>query len=152
MFQLLVFGSLVVCFASLAGGIALVLRSRRESGQFEDRLANMTANRGRGGKKPTRTSILARPLEDAPGAIEEFISQRLDLSRIIYQAGLQKMSVGKFLAISVGIALVSTMLYIAFGPAKAFAPFIFCGTVCLAIGLVVNETKTPHASFFVTIG
>ena len=147
MFQLLVFGSLVVCFASLAGGIALVLRSRQESGQFEDRLANMTANRGRGGKKPTRTSILARPLEDAPGVIEEFISRRLDLSKIIYQAGYQNMSVGKLLAVSLGIGVASSLLYIAFGPAKAFVPFIFFTTVFLPLGWLLMKRKRRMRHF-----
>ena len=147
MFQLLVFGSLVVCFASLAGGIALVLRSKRESGQFENRLANMTANRGRGGKKQTRTSVLARPLEDAPGAIEAFISQRLDLSKLLYQAGLQSTSVVKFLGICLGIATIGTVFFLAISPVKAFAPFIFCSLLFMPLGWVLMKRKRRMRHF-----
>lgn len=126
MFQILVFVSLFVCFASLAGGIALVLRSKQESGQFEDRLASMTANRGRGGKTEPQASVLAQPLlENAPGALEEFFNERMNLSRFIYQAGVQNLTVPKFLGICTGLGTVSTMLYLIAAPMKTMAPLIF---------------------------
>ena len=115
-----------VCFASLAGGIALVLRSKQESGQFEDRLASMTANRGRGGKTEPQASVLAQPLlENAPGALEEFFNERMNLSRFIYQAGVQNLTVPKFLGICTGLGTVSTMLYLIAAPMKTMAPLIF---------------------------
>lgn len=147
MFQLLVFGSLVICFASFVGGIALVLKSKRESGQFEHRLANMTANRGRGGNQQAHASVLARPLEDAPNAIEAYISQRLDLSRLLYQAGLQDTSVVKFLGVCLGIATIGTILFLALSPVKAFAPLVFCSLLFLPFGWVFMKRKRRMRHF-----
>ncbi len=126
MFQILVFVSLFVCFASLAGGIALVLRSKQESGQFEDRLASMTANRGRGGKKEASTSVLVTPLEDAPGKIEEFLGEKLNLGRMIYQAGIKNLTAAKFLAICGGLATAATLAYLVSPiPFKSMAILVF---------------------------
>lgn len=142
MFQILVFVSLVVCFASLAGGIALVLRSRQESGQFEDRLASMTANRGRGGNtKEVSTSVLMKPLEDAPGKIEEFLSEKLNLGRLIYQAGIKNLTAGKFLAICAGLAIGSTVLYVIAAPMKAMSPLVFICTFFLPFIFILMKKK-----------
>ncbi len=141
MFHILVFVSLFVCFASLAGGIALVLRSRQESGQFEDRLASMTANRGRGGKQETRTSVLVKPLEDTPGAIEEFLGEKLNLSRMIYQAGIKNLTPAKFLAICGGLGVASTMLYLISAPMKSMAPLVFISAFLLPFMFVLMKKK-----------
>jgi tight adherence protein B len=141
MFQILVFVSLFVCFASLAGGIALVLRSRQESGQFEDRLASMTANRGRGGKQEVSASVLVKPLENAPSVIEELLGEKLNLSRFIYQAGITNLTTGKFLGICSGLAVGSTMLYLIAAPAKSVAPAIFLTTFFLPFLWLVMKKK-----------
>jgi tight adherence protein B len=148
MFQILVFVSLFVCFASLAGGIALVLRSKQESGQFEDRLANMTANRGRGGNvKEASTSVLAKPLEDAPGKIEEFLGEKLNLGRMISQAGIKNLSAGKFLAICSGLGIGSTMLYLISSPMKSVAPLVFICTFFLPFLFVLMKKKKRMKMF-----
>ncbi len=128
MFQLLVFVSLFVCFASLAGGVALVLRGRQETGQFEDRLANFTSNRGRGSqeKKAAATSVLSKPLEDAPSVIEAAVARHLNLARFIDQAGV-KMSVSKFLGVVVGLGAASAFVYAVMSPIMVVAPFVFFG-------------------------
>ena len=125
MFQILVFVSLFVCFASLAGGIALVLRSKQESGQFEDRLASMTARGGRGGKRQATTSVLAKPLEDAPGKIQDFANTYLNLDRFISQAGIKNLTATKFLGICAGLGTVGAVVYMFTSPIKAIAPVIF---------------------------
>ncbi len=126
MFQLLVFISLFVCFASLAGGVALIMRSRQETGQVEGRLANLTSNRGRGGahQKKDAASVLAKPLEEMPSAIESALSNILNVSRFADQAGVQ-MSAAKFFAISLGLGTAATMIYAIISPLKVIAPLIF---------------------------
>ena len=133
MFQVLVFVSVFVCFASLAGGIALVLRAKQQSGKFEDRLANMTANRGRGGSKTdVSASVLAKPLlEQAPGAVEEFLNDRLNLNRVISQAGLKNLSAAKFIAICSGLGVAATMVYLISAPLKVVSPLVFLFTFFL---------------------
>lgn len=132
MFQLLVFVSLVVCFASLAGGIALVLRSRQETGQFEDRLANFTSNRGRGhaDKKAATTSVLAKPLEDAPGMVEATVARYMNLARFIEQAGV-RMSVSRFVGLVAGMGVASTVVYAMMSPVLVLAPFVFASAAML---------------------
>lgn len=132
MFQIIVFVCLVFCFASLAGGVALALKGRQESGQFEDRLANFTSNRGRGAKEKGKSSgsILAKPLEDAPSAIEELISKKLNISRIIYQSGI-KQSASQFLLICVGVAGGLGVVTWLTSPTWALVP------VAVAFGFVV---------------
>ena len=141
MFQLLVFVSLFVCFASLAGGIALVLRSKQESGQFEDRLANMTANQGRGGDKKaaSNASVLSKPLEEVPGAVDAFVSKYLNLNRYIDQAGIKNMTSAKFLGICGGLGAVATLLYVVSSPIKSVAPVVFLCVASLPIVWLVMK-------------
>lgn len=126
MFPLIVFVSLFVCFASLAGGVALVLRSKQETGHVEDRLANLTSNRGRGGGNATQSTatVLAKPLEDVPNQIEAFLSKYLNLTRFIETAGVE-MSAAKFLAISIGLGTVATVVFMVLSPLKLVSPVIF---------------------------
>ncbi len=142
MFQILVFVSLFVCFASLAGGIALVLRSRQETGQFEDRLANFTSNRGRGAKdkKTAVTSVLAKPLEDAPSILETAIAKHLNLARFIDQAGL-KMSVGKFVGIVAGLGAGATFIYAVMSPLMLIAPFVFVSAAAVPFLWLMMKRK-----------
>ncbi len=143
MFQILVFVSLFVCFASLAGGIALVLRSKQETGHVEDRLANMTANRGRGGgkkKEASTASVLRKPLEDAPGALEEAITKYLNLSRFIEQAGVD-MSMTKFLGISGGLGTAATVIYLITTPLKLAAPAVFLSVAVLPLFWLYMKRK-----------
>lgn len=133
MFQLVLFASIFICFASLAGGIALVLRSKQETGAVEDRLASLTSNRGRGGAQAKSTaSILTKPLEDVPNKIEEILSRFLNLQRFIEQSGVE-MSAGKFTAICGGLGTASTVVLMIMSPYKLAAPFVFLGAAFLPL-------------------
>ncbi len=148
MFQLLVFVSLVVCFASLAGGVALVLRSRRESGQFHDRLANFTSNRGRGSleKAAATASVLAKPLEDVPNKIEAFVARYLNLARYIDQSGV-KTSVSKFVGISIGLGGVSMVVYALMSPMLVIAPLVFVFGAAAPLGWLLMKRKRRLKKF-----
>ncbi len=141
-FQLIVFLSLFVCFASLAGGVALILRSRQQTGHVEGRLASLTSNRGRGGQNPkvASTSVLAKPLEEMPNLIESTLSRVMNFSRLIDQAGVQ-MSVSKFFGISVGLGVGATMIYVVLSPLKYVAPAIFIAFAVLPVLWLMFKRK-----------
>lgn len=132
MFQILVFVSLFVCFASLAGGVALILRSKQETGLVEDRLKNLTSNQGRGSasEKMTTASVLAKPLEDIPNQLEELVSKYMNLGNWLSQAGF-KMSVSQFVGMCFGIGAVATTAYVLSAPMKLLAPVVFISTAAL---------------------
>ena len=142
MFQILVFVSLFVCFASLAGGVALILRNKQESGQVEDRLKNLTSNNGRGtaSTKMSTASVLAKPLEDMPNQLEELVSKYLNLSNWLNQAGI-KMSVSQFVGLCLGMGAVATGVYVFFAPMKVLAPVVFACVAGLPFFWLIMKRK-----------
>jgi tight adherence protein B len=144
MFQIIVFVCLVVCFASLAGVVALAFRSRQETGQFEDRLANFTSNRGRGAKtkKGSATaSILSKPLEEAPGAIEEAIGKYLNVSKLVYQAGV-KMTTTQFVALSLGLGVGAGVITFIASPIVALIPVVvLCAAAMPVLWLMMKKKR-----------
>jgi tight adherence protein B len=126
MFPIIVFICLVVCFASLAGGVALVLRSRQEEGQMSDRLASFT-NRGRK-LSPTNAakSILATRNDEVKGMLHDIIVRKVNISRMLYQSG-SKMTVNKFIGLSAGCGLGAAGITAVASPTMALVPVaLFC--------------------------
>ena len=91
--------------------------------QIEDRLASLTQNGGRGITKQESapTNLLKTPIDDVPNKIEEFANRFLNLRKFLETTGTE-MSVGKFVAISVGLAGVAGALCLVFSPWKSLVP------------------------------
>ena len=120
MIQLLIFGSVFVCGASLVAGIAFVLRN--SDGDAENRLTDFVQNRARE-KGKSVTQVLTNPLDNAPGQIEAFVSNYFNLNRYISQAGL-KITVTQFVAMVAGLGIGGFLVSMVLLPIKIFAPMI----------------------------
>ncbi len=133
MFPIIVFVCLVICFASLAGGVALVLRNRQEEGQMADRLANFT-NRGRKlSAGNAAKSILAHQGDEVQGYLYDLVTRNMNIKRMIYQSG-SKMSVNKFIGLSAGLGLGAAGIAAVVSPTMALVPVALC--CCLPLPLV----------------
>lgn len=132
MFHILVLASVFVCVACLVGGVAILARVRAGNAQMENRLANLTKNRGRGQSEVEQASILASPLEAVANPLEEFFTKTLNLSRYLDQAGIKVPAV-QFAAGTVIFAVVATVVYVFMVPMIIFAPFILLTALALPI-------------------
>lgn len=113
----------VICFSGLFYGATLMIRG--ENSQVEDRLQALTKNRGRGAARDGDSpSVLSGALDDVPNAIEQFASKFLNLKTFLESTGWE-MSPTKFLAISLGLGTVTTMVYMVVSPIKVVAPGVF---------------------------
>lgn len=149
MFPIIVFVCLVLCFASLAGCVALAFRNRQETGQFEDRLANFTSNRGRGTaevKKGTVKSILSSPLEDSASFLEGVIGKYLNIKKLVYQAGV-KMSSTQFLFLSLGLGAGAAIVMAIASPIVAMIPLAFVSATAMPIMWLMMKKKRRMRKF-----
>jgi tight adherence protein B len=124
LFQLIVVGSAFVGAATLAGGIAMMFRKPYEE-KLESRLSNLTANHGHGiAPAAKNSSILNQPLDSESNGIEDFVAQFLNVRTFIEQSGLT-ISPIQLIAMSVGLGVVSAVLWVLFAPFKILAPILF---------------------------
>ena len=93
-----------ICVAALVGAVAAMFRSPAESA-IEDRLdvlAGKTKNPlSQLAKK--EQSVLSRPLDDVPGAVEEFFARFFNLQLLLEQAAIDVKPV-RFLAVCLVLA------------------------------------------------
>jgi len=129
MIQLLIFGSVFICAASLVGAVAFILRSNDSSA--ENRLTDFVQNRSR--EKKSTAQVLLGPLDSAPTQIEAFVAKYFNLSRYISQSG-KKISVTQFLGAIVGLGGISFFVSMILLPIKIFAPMIALACAVLPIG------------------
>ena len=129
MIQLLIFGSVFVCAASLVAGIAFVLRNN--DGNAENRLTDFVQNRARE-KGKSVAQVLTSPLDNAPSQIEAAVSKYFNLSRYLHQAGW-KLSVTQFVGITLGLGVGSFLVSMVLLPIKVFAPMIALGLAAMPI-------------------
>ena len=111
MVQLLIFGSVFVCVASLIGGVAIFLRSRDDS--MENRLTDFVQNRSRE-KQKTTAEVLLSPIDGAPNQIEALILKYFNLRKYLNQAGM-KTSTAQFLAVVGGFAGAGALFSVVVG-------------------------------------
>lgn len=115
--MIIVIGAVFVCAAALAGGVALIVYGR-DTTTAEDRLASFTGQGGSRDPAMSQASVLAQPLDDVPGALEEFSQKFLNLRKLLDQADMQ-IEVPKFLMIAGGLA-VAGMAAVLFIPGYWF--------------------------------
>ena len=116
-------GAIAVGIGGMVFAASLLFQGSQQD-QIEDRLDSLTQNGGRGVSKQDAaapTSLLNAPLDDAPLKLEEFVNRFLNLRKFLEQTGTE-LSVGKFVAISLGAAGVAVALCLALLPWKSIAP------------------------------
>jgi tight adherence protein B len=107
--------------ATLVGGVA-VMFSRRSGAEVEDRLDVLTGVSSGDGRLEEQ-SVLAQPLDDMPGYLEEAVSRFLNFRRILDQANMQ-ISVPKFFVIVGALAAGGSALTLVTPLHPGFAPLI----------------------------
>ena len=75
--------SAFVGVAALVGGVAMLVRGTTDN-VAEDRLGVLTG-KSKGRKSEAEATVIAKPLDDVPGAFEEFVSRFLNLSLLLEQ-------------------------------------------------------------------
>jgi tight adherence protein B len=90
------------CVAAVIGAALMVFRNPTGSA-IEDRL-DVLAGKSKGIDELSKKeqSVLTRPLDDVPNAVEEFVSNFLNIRRLLEQADMS-MSPANFVAISLGL-------------------------------------------------
>lgn len=120
---LLLIASVFICVSGLIFAATMLLKG--EDKQINDRLQNLTMNKGRGQSKLEEpASLLKSPLDDVPNQIEQFVSKFLNLSAFIEQSAV-KISVSQFVGISLGVAIGASLIYVALSPIKSATPLVF---------------------------
>ena len=131
---------MTILIAALAGGIAVaavvlavasVFRNPADSA-MHDRLDMLAGKKNQGAVDDT--SVLSRPLDDMPNAIEDFVSNFFNVRKMLDQADIE-MTTQKFVGICGGLALVGVAiavvtrihfaLYLILPPLLATLPFVW---------------------------
>ncbi|MCA9216075.1 MAG: type II secretion system F family protein [Planctomycetales bacterium] len=110
------------CFAALVGGVAMMFRGGGDP-NAEDRLGMLTGT-GPAAKKLSKVeaTVITKPLDDMPGAFEEFTSRFLNLKLLLEQADVS-LKPSQFCMISGGLALAGLVGVFVSPAPKFFAPF-----------------------------
>ena len=105
--------------AALVGGVAMLWRNPADSA-FEDRLDVLT---GAASPKTSvdEASVLQRPLDDVPSAVEDFFARFFNIRLLLDQANLE-LTPAKFFMISGGLAAAGAIVAPAFGMPIWVAP------------------------------
>lgn len=116
MFTYILFGLIAVGIGGMVFAASMLFQNDQQ-GHIEDRLANLTQNKGRGSntKAATPASLLNSPLDDAPDKIEEYLNKLLDLRKFLSQTGTE-LSIGNFIGLTVGATLGTAVLTAIFLP------------------------------------
>ncbi len=144
MTQLLIFGSVFFCVACLIFGIAMTIRGKDDD-ELAARLVDLTKNGGRGKsrKKGTKESIslLSRPLNDVPNAIEKFVSRFFNFRRYLDQAGVGT-STTNFLMVVAGLGIGTGTVVAAVSTYFVFAPMAAVAAAILPLGWLWFKQKS----------
>ena len=144
MIQILVIGAAFVCVACLVGGIALTIRGDAES-KTEDRLKSLTTNRGVGETR-SDTNILATPLDDVRGGLEEFVGRFTNLRLLMDQAGMN-LDPSKLVLMSLGLGAAGVAVWLVVAPFPIVAPLVGLALASLPLLFVLFKRKTRLAKF-----
>ena len=118
----LIIGAVFVGVALLVLAVAMLLRDKSVS-QMEDRLSTLTGKGDREGGLAELTQILAAQRGQGKGLLETVLSRWLNLPRLFEQADAT-MSVGRFVAICLGIGFAASLLTTYAGLHYALAPVV----------------------------
>ena len=116
MFTYILFGLIAVGIGGMVFAASMLFQNDQQD-HIEDRLANLTQNKGRGSntKAATPASLLNSPLDDAPDKIEEYLNKLLNLRKFLSQTGTE-LSIGNFIGLTVGATLGTADLTAIFLP------------------------------------
>ena len=116
MFTYILFGLIAVGIGGMVFAASMLFQNDQQD-HIEDRLANLTQNKGRGSntKAATPASLLNSPLDDAPDKIEEYLNKLLNLRKFLSQTGTE-LSIGNFIGLTVGATLGTAVLTAIFFP------------------------------------
>ena len=119
--SLIIIGLIALGVAGAITAVALIFMGDNE--KLDDRLADLTRNRGRGVSSDAGeagdSSFLRSPLEDAPNFVEDSMKgviNAFNLRKFIDSSGVE-MSVSNFLIITIGLLIGVTVLSALFLPA-----------------------------------
>lgn len=142
----IIIGAIAVGIGGMIFAATLLFQGGNE--QIEDRLAELTKNGGRGVVKQEEaaTNLLKSPLDDVPNALEDFVSRFLNISKLIDQSGLD-LTVTKFVAFTVGLAVVAGTACFVFSPWKSLVPIAAFVAAILPLVYVVFTRKRRLAKF-----
>lgn len=116
MFTYILFGLIAVGIGGMVFAASMLFQNDQQD-HIEDRLANLTQNKGRGSntKAATPASLLNSPLDDAPDKIEEYLNKLLNLRKFLSQTGTE-LTTGNFIGLTVGATLGTAVLTAIFLP------------------------------------
>jgi tight adherence protein B len=126
------------CVAAVIGAALMAFRNPTGSA-MEDRLDVLAGkSKGISDLSKKEQSVLSRPLDDVPNAIEEFVANFLNVRRLLEQADMA-MSPAKFVAISLGLGGIG----LAIGLVTQFhwAGYIIFPLVLMPIPLLLASMK-----------
>lgn len=130
--------------ATLVGG-ALLLFSGESNQVVEDRLDMLTGSGGSQKTGASAISVLAQPLEAAPGLLDRLLAKSLSLQRYIEQSGLH-LSPSKFCALAgviAGVAMLVTSLFAHW----MFVPLAGIGGALIPAVFVMFKRKRRLSAF-----
>lgn len=122
--EILIGFAVFVAVASMVAGLAMLLRDRGAN-RLEDRLELLTGGAGpaRDALKSPAPSVLAQPLDAAPGYLDELLKRFGNFSALFEQADTS-LTLGRLALISAGLALGGAALGAVLGVHMALAPLL----------------------------
>lgn len=130
--------------AALVGGVAMLVRGATDN-VAEDRLGVLT------GKSKKRTpdkdsTVISRPLDDVPNAIEEFVARFLNLTMFLDQANIT-LTPSRFLLISGVLAAAGAFVILVAGLSPLYAPIAALSLGCLPFVYAAFSRKRRKKAF-----
>ncbi len=143
--------TLLVCIAAfigvaaLVGGVTMLVRGSTDN-VAEDRLGMLTGTGQARKRAEKEATVIARPLDDVPNVLEVLVSRVLNLSLFLEQANL-RLTPGKFILISVGLAVLGCVVYAVAGLPLLFAPLVGLCFGFLPLGYAFMARKRRKNKF-----
>lgn len=136
-----------ICVAAVVGAVAVMFRNPAESA-IEDRL-DVLAGKTKGPLRDLakkEQSVLSRPLDDVPSAVEEFFARFFNLQLLLEQADIAIKPV-KFLTICGGLAFVGIAIGLVVGVNSLLIPVIAVSLATLPIVAVFLKRRSRLKKF-----
>ncbi|MCA9149379.1 MAG: type II secretion system F family protein [Planctomycetales bacterium] len=143
--------TLIICLAggiavaALVGGVTMLFRSSADN-VAEDRLGMLTGKGNARKRAEKEATVISKPLDDVPNAIEEMVSRFTDLSLLLEQANVA-MPPSQFVMISGGLLAVGTIIPVIAGLPFWSAPLIGLTLGSLPLMLVVMKRRGRKNKF-----
>ncbi len=119
--------SAFVGVAALVGGVAMLVHGATDN-VAEDRLGALTGKSSKRRRSDKEATVIAKPLNDVPNALEEMASRLLNLTLFLEQAAIS-ISPGNFVILMAGLGLLGAAIVVFSGLSILFAPL---GALALA--------------------